>query len=279
MKDSKRLIAAYLKKPETWSTGRFSPDSTGQPAQNNDALLKEKLESFSLWGLISAGLLDGINPCAIATLVFLISFLAVRKRRRSEIVLIGLVYTATVYTTYLLMGIGALSIITGLIKSVIISKIIKWAVIAFALVVALLSLRDAIVYIRKGDARDMKVQLPKVLKLRIHKIISQNLVGTQLVFGTLIAGFLVTILEAVCTGQFYLPVLTAMAAKKDPKAVFYLMFYNFLFVLPLIIVMILAFFGMKWDKLAKTSQKSLAVLKVLLGVALLALCVYLYFTM
>jgi hypothetical protein len=279
MKSGRQMIALYLKDPAKWGTSKYSVDTSTLKRENRETLLKEKFDSFTLWGLVSAGLLDGINPCAIATLVFLVSFLSVRKRRRSEIIIVGMFYTVTVYLTYLFMGIGALGIITGLIKTPLISQCLKWGVIAFAFIVAVLSLRDAVVYVRKGDSKDMKVQLPKVLKLRIHKIISQNLSGTQLVIGAIIAGFLVTILEAVCTGQFYIPVLTAMAAKNDPGAWVYLLFYNFLFVFPLVVVMVLAVFGMKWEKLAKSSQRSLAVVKVLLGITLLALCVYLFFTM
>ncbi|MFW6253835.1 MAG: hypothetical protein ACOC41_02795, partial [Chitinivibrionales bacterium] len=44
----------------------------------------------------------------------------------------------------------------------------------------------------------------------------------------------------------------------------YLIFYNILFVLPLLVVMIMAYYGMTWDMLSKKMQNHLVLLKVLL---------------
>jgi thiol:disulfide interchange protein len=120
-------------------------------------------------------------------------------------------------------------------------------------------------------------QLPKALKLRIHKVISGQLSSRSLVIGAIVMGFLVTLLEAVCTGQVYLPTIVLMTRQEGLRLTgwLYLIFYNFLFVLPLLIVMVLAYFGMTWNTLAKTTQKHMTLLKVLLGLMLLGLAVFL----
>jgi hypothetical protein len=272
------LIRHYLANPEKWESLKVITLDSSEAASASD-VLKQKMDQFSLIGLVTAGLLDGVNPCAIATLIFLVSFLSLKKRKSGEILIIGLTFTAAVYITYLFMGLGALEIIHRVLRRAWIARVFKWGIILFAMTVAIISFKDAFAFKKSGKAKDVTLQLPKPVKILVHKIISQNLSGTQLFAGALIAGFLVTLLEAVCTGQFYIPVLTALASRMDPKAWMYLLFYNFLFVLPLLIVMILAYHGLKWEKLSALMQKNLPLLKILLGATLVALSGYLYLSM
>ena len=87
----------------------------------------------------------------------------------------------------------------------LISGLIRWSAVAFAGVIGVLSFRDAFMYKKTGKAEDITLQLPKALKKQIHGIIRSNISGTRFAGGAAIAGFLVTLLEAVCTGQVYLP--------------------------------------------------------------------------
>jgi cytochrome c biogenesis protein CcdA len=95
--------------------------------------------------------------------------------------------------------------------------------------------------------------------------------------GALITGFLVTLLEAVCTGQVYLPTIVLMTREEGLRAKgwAYLILYNILFVLPLLVIMVLAYFGLTWEKLAKKTQKHMVMLKTLLGFVLLLLALFL----
>jgi cytochrome c biogenesis protein CcdA len=241
--------------------------------------LKKKFGEFSFLSIFAAGIVDGINPCAIATMIFLVSFLATRQRSRREILAIGLCFTTAVFFTYLLLGIGAFRAITALEHYRWLSKAIRWSAVGLALIVGIISFVDAFRYKKSRKTQDIALQLPKAIKIRIHKIISGNLSGTQLVMGAIVTGFLVTLLEAVCTGQVYLPTIILMTRQEGLKFTgwMYLVFYNVLFVMPLLIVMVLAYFGMKWDRLAKTTQKHLSLMKVLLGIVLIALSAFLAF--
>jgi cytochrome c biogenesis protein CcdA len=235
-----------------------------------------RFSRYSFISILTAGIIDGINPCAIATMIFLISFLATQKRKRSEVLVIGLSFTATVFFTYLLMGIGAFKALSFLSNNTRVSTFIRWSAALLAAGVGIMSLRDAFVYRTTGKAADIKLQLPKPIKMRIHRIISGNLSGGKLVAGAIITGFLVTLLEAVCTGQVYLPTIILMTRQKGLrlKGWGYLILYNILFVLPLLIVMVLAFFGLKWDRLAKTTQRHMVAIKVSIGVLLCSLALF-----
>ena len=273
-KHAKGLIEHYLAHSEKWSDG----NADTEPLQADySQRLAEKFKSFSFVSILLAGVFDGINPCAIATMIFLVSFLATKKRTRKETLTIGLCFTGAVFFTYLLLGIGAFRVITALDHYRWLSKGIRWSAVGFAGIVGLLSFIDAFRYGRSGKTKDIKLQLPKAVKLRIHKVISGNLSGKQLATGAIVTGFLVTLLEAVCTGQVYLPTIVLMTRQQGLQFIgwLYLVFYNFLFVLPLLIVMLLAYYGMKWDKLAKTTQKHLVAIKICFGLVLIGLAVFL----
>lgn len=208
---------------------------------------------------------------------FLISFLATQKRKRSEILAIGVSFTLAVYVTYFLIGLGAFRLLTALGIYRWLSLTIKWSAVVVAGGLGLYSFRDAIVYARSGKAQDIKLQLPKAVKMRIHKVISGNLSSGSLILGSIVTGFLVTLLEAVCTGQVYLPTIILMTRDQSLKleGYLYLVFYNFLFVLPLLLIMVFAYYGLTWNQLSKATQKHMVIIKVLLGVVLAGLAAFL----
>jgi cytochrome c biogenesis protein CcdA len=273
-KHAHRMIEYRLMHPEKW----MKIDAVArQDSLSFAESLKKKFNEFSFLSIFAAGIIDGINPCAIATMIFLVSFLATRRRSRREILTIGLCFTIAVFFTYLLLGIGAFRAITALEHYRWLSKAIRWSAVGLALVVGIISFVDAFRYKKSRKTQDIALQLPKAVKILVHKVISGNLSGTQLVMGAIVTGFLVTLLEAVCTGQVYLPTIILMTKHEGLKLTgwLYLVFYNVLFVIPLLIVMVLAYFGMKWDRLAKTTQKHLSLMKVLLGIVLIALSAFL----
>ena len=269
-----RLIEYYLNNPQKWAV---ASENVHLETEKIAEKLAQRFKEYSFISILVAGLIDGVNPCAIATMIFLVSFLATKKRSRKEVLVIGMCFTGSVFITYLLLGIGAFRIITALDQYRWMSKVIRWSAVGFAGIVGTLSFADAFRFKKSKKTEDIKLQLPKVVKLRIHKVISGNLAGSQLATGAVITGFLVTLLEAVCTGQVYLPTIVLMTKQEGLRFTgwLYLIFYNFLFVVPLLIVMILAYYGMKWDKLAKTTQKNLVAIKIIFGIVLIGLAVFL----
>lgn len=71
-------------------------------------------------GLIpAAGLLDGVNPCAFATIIFLLSYLQVTRKTPREIAQIGIAYILGVFTAYFVIGLG-------LLKAAVMLTQIRW---------------------------------------------------------------------------------------------------------------------------------------------------------
>ena len=76
--------------------------------------IMERFRSFGVLTVAVAGLIDGLNPCAFATVVFFISYLAFIGRRGKEILVVGLAFTLGVFLTYLGVGFGFLKAVAAL---------------------------------------------------------------------------------------------------------------------------------------------------------------------
>ncbi len=244
--------------------------------------IQNRFESFGIFTIALAGLIDGINPCAFATIIFLISYLAILKRKGKEIIIIGAAYTTSVFITYFLVGILGLNIFTYLQSLKILSlfiKILFITVAALAFLFSFYSLYDFFL-VKKGKASDMKLQLPLKLKKKIHKNIREKAKTSNLIIGSIIIGFLVSLEELFCTGQVYLPTLIYMSkfAKYQNIAYLYLTLYNILFILPLVIVFLAYYKGISSVYLSKLMKKNLASIKLVMFALFLLLGMVLLIT-
>ena len=189
--------------------------------------------------------------------------LAYLKKSRREMIVVGAGFTLGMFTAYFLLGLGLL----GAVKTFSVSHGLSTglacgvAVLAFAL--AGWSLIDAVRYIRTGNAKTLSLGLPKKLKDRIHKIIRTGLTARGLVIGSLTVGFLVSILESLCTGQVYLPTIVFMTRAPGMRAaaVAYLLLYNVMFIMPLIGILAMTYFGLRSETLGNVLHKRLALAK------------------
>ncbi len=233
---------------------------------DGEGSIRNRFKSFSTLALMGAGLLDGINPCAFATIIFFISFLTFVGRGKREIIMVGIFYTLAVFATYLFLGIGIFKTIQAFSSYHLLNRIILYVMVVMVFILAGLSLYDLVVYLRTKRGQGIILQLPLSLKQRIHTVIRKNVKPGRLILGALVTGFLVTLFEAVCTGQVYLPTIVFVLKEPELKvnAVFYLVLYNLMFIVPLIIIFILAYFGISSRKLSEFSRKNLVVRKVLM---------------
>jgi hypothetical protein len=95
----------------------------------------------------------------------------------------------------------------------------------------------------------------------------------SLVVGGLVIGAAVTVMESICTGQVYVPtlVLVIKSGRSAATAVAYLLLYNVMFILPLVVVFDLTFFGLRTGTLLDWSKRNVVVSKILLGVFFLVM--------
>ena len=80
---------------QTQSESSCENDDIAPSVSKEDTL--NMFEQITFWAIIAAGLIDGVNPCAFAVIVFFVSFLAVYKYERKEVILVGSAYCLAVF--------------------------------------------------------------------------------------------------------------------------------------------------------------------------------------
>ena len=228
------------------------------------------------WGLVGlAGLVDGVNPCVLTTLLFLLSVWGVDRRWGLGI---GISYTLGVFVAYTLVGLG-------LLKAAALVQGVPWAgplleAITLLGLVALtgLSLYDAwLVY--KGRTKEIALKLPGFLDRAIRSVVRSQrglAIGLPASFGL---GALISLLEFVCTGQVYLPTLVYMNQTQGANALPLLLWYNLAFIAPLLAVFLAIHLGTGHRSLVQWAQKHLTTSKLLLALVFGLLTAFLTWNM
>jgi cytochrome c biogenesis protein CcdA len=251
--------------------------------------LVKRFLSFTPLAVISAGLIDGINPCAFTVIVFFISFLALQGYRKKELITIGLSFIFAVFLTYLLLGLGIFNFLYHLKGFWLITKIFNISIGIFSITLGILALYDFFKFKKTRETEGLILQLPKAVKNRIYSIIGLHYRKSKdkaqiskpnifrLVLSAFITGFLVSIFEAICTGQLYLPTISFVLKTTDLKlqALVLLLLYNIMFVVPLFIIFSLALLSTTSGQFAKFLKRHLASIKILMSIIFFGLGIYL----
>jgi cytochrome c biogenesis protein CcdA len=238
--------------------------------------VEERFSALGFSVVAGAGLLDGINPCAFATIIFLLSYLQIARRTPREIVAVGAAFILAVFLTYFAIGLGMAQALAKLSALRIAGTVLNYLLVAFALIIAVLSFRDAQLASR-GELGEMSLQLPALLKDQIRSAIRSGSKATHFVLAAFVIGIAISLLELACTGQVYLPTIQYMLKAGHGSAVRHLLLYNIAFIIPLIVVFALAFFGLRSEALIGFQKKHTSTVKVLTGLLFLSLAAFLLF--
>jgi cytochrome c biogenesis protein CcdA len=90
-----------------------------------------------------------------------------------------------------------------------------------------------------------------------------------------ISAVVVAFLEFSCTGQVYIPTIFFVSGLSDLKfrALWFLILYNIAFIIPLIVLFLLAAFGLSSEKLYGFMRRRTLFLKIATAIIFLALAV------
>jgi len=190
------------------------------------------LLDFNVWSLnftpiviTVAALLDSINPCAFSVLFLTIAFLLSLGHKRSRIVSVGLAYIGgifAVYTAIGLIGIWALQRVNPVPG--LMSKIGGTAIIIFG-IFGLLS--------EFFPNFPIKLKMPQFSHKYIGKFIEKATFPAAVILGLVVGIF-----EFPCTGGPYTFILGLLSDISNRNTgIFYLIYYNFIFILPLLVVL------------------------------------------
>jgi cytochrome c biogenesis protein CcdA/glutaredoxin-related protein len=243
----------------------------------DENIIIETFQSFSVFTIMAAGLIDGLNPCAFATLIFFISYLTTTKKSEKQILLIGISFILGVFITYLLLGIGIFRSLQTANETAWVSFIIYPIAGVVAFIFGTYSVYDY-TKIRKGETKEMVLKLPKKIKELVRWIIQKQV---NIKYFTVIAfftGMLISIFEFVCTGQVYLPTIIYIMGIPEYRgqAFGYLVLYNIMFIIPLILIFVAAFFGVTDKRLKEFLKKHIGLLKIVTAVMFFVLGIVMF---
>jgi cytochrome c biogenesis protein CcdA len=242
-----------------------------------DEVVRRKASGLTFSVVALGGLLDGFNPCAISTLIFFMSVLAVARAAPRTRLLVGISFISASFLVYMGLGLGFLYVFRQAPSFTTVKRVVETVLGLCMIPLALFSFRDAFRFRKSQRADDVTLQIPKAFKTRIHSLMRSRLGTGGSILSGLVTGAGVTVLESVCTGQSYVPVLMYMLKKDCSNFCVWLLLivYNLLFVLPLAVVFVCFHRGMQLTALIEWSKRNLVVVKILLGLFFSAMAVLL----
>lgn len=197
--------------------------------------MQQYLPQITLPTVLFAGLIDGINPCAFTVLLLFITAMLVTLQSGSQtaqevrmrMLGKGSIYIAAIFFTYLALGIGLLKSLDIFTREHLPAR-----------VGALLAILLGLWMVKDFFLPDwgLRLQAPG----RIGDIARAS--AKRATLPALIAGgFLIGLCTVPCSGAVYLGVLSLLAMQPTAAPGYgYLLLYNTVFILPLVVILIAA---------------------------------------
>lgn len=224
--------------------------------------------------LITAALADSINPCVFGVLIFLLGYMTTVFKSNVKMLIGGAIYLASVYLTYLLIGLGVLTLTftSGF------SSIFYWIAALIAIAAGLFEIKDFFFYGKwfslqmiPGGAARIRRYTTWIETLEVkHPWLSLSVAG--------LLGFVVVLFELPCTGAPYLAVLGLLSAGDFATGLPLLLLYNLIFILPLFVIIGMVYVGHASEKLESWRRKYRTWMRLGIGLFLIGLGIYMILT-
>ena len=174
--------------------------------------------------------------------MLLIATLLSLSKNRHRMLYVGTIYITAVFLTYLAAGFGLLFFI----QKMNIAEELSWIVGGLVVILGLLEIKDFFWY-----GKGISLRIPARRAEQIKKLVKNVSIP-----GSIVLGIFVAAVELPCTGGPYLAITTLLAKMGFSWSVFWLLaVYNFIFVLPLIVILFLAYFGVSTKKIHQWKKK------------------------
>lgn len=210
-----------------------------------------------------AALVDSINPCAISVLLLTIAFLFSLGRLRSRILKAGFSYILGIFLMYLLIGLGILQTLNIFGVPHFMAKFGATLLV----ILGVISLINEF-----WPSFPVKLGIPHSAHRKIAELMEKGSVPTAFILGAFVG-----LCEFPCTGGPYLVVLGLL---HDSQTYFlgfgYLVFYNLIFVLPLVALLLVASDGAVLAKVHEWRKTNMKGMRFWGGIAMILLGVLIF---
>ncbi|WP_048152789.1 cytochrome c biogenesis CcdA family protein [Methanolacinia paynteri] len=226
---------------------------TEEEYYQNESLGENMLTDLSI--IAAAGLLDGINPCAFAVLVFLLVSLMASGPGK-KVIISGLLYTSAVFIFYVLAGLGIMSIV-GFSGLSLYFSIFAGIV---AITAGLINITDAL---QKNP--EASLSIPASSKGVIGRFVAKATLPSSFLLGIIVGMF-----ELPCTGGIYLAIISLLSSEMTfYEGVPYLILYNLFFVVPLLLITFAVALGLSPKFVDSARIKYRNKLRLVMGIVLI----------
>ncbi|MEM2088948.1 MAG: cytochrome c biogenesis protein [Thermoproteota archaeon] len=209
----------------------------------------------SLASVVIAAFIDSLNPCAFATIILLLTYSVSTGSPKRMLVNCG-AFIMGVLISYLSAGIGLLY----LINIAPFRIFLRYLVGLVAIVFAALEFKEFLFY-----GKGLSLEQPGALSRIINRYSASMTIGA----GFLI-GMAVSMVELPCTGGIYITIIYILAKIGLTLEVFLLLLlYNLIFVLPLIVIILLVYFGRSVMEIDAWRIEKRRYMRLLAGILLL----------
>jgi len=216
-------------------------------------------------------LADSVNPCEIAILAMvLMTILIQNPDKRRRILTAGFAFISAVFIGYLVYGLIIIQFFTFFAEFLRQnSRYVYNGLAVIAMILGALNIKDFFTYKKGSFATEMPIFLRPKVKNIIDKITSAK--------GAFILGFVITLFLLPCTMGPYIVASGLLADLGTLGALPWLLYYNLVFVLPMIIIVFIVYSGFArvedvsgWkDRNVKILHLIAGILLFLIGLALL----------
>ncbi len=226
--------------------------------------------------IITAALIDSINPCELYILTVLLSLVFFRVGKR-EVLKVGLIYALGVFLSYICIGFG-------LIHLLVYSTIVRYVVVITGITVGLrtiinlafgsfgisVGLREIISSIFRKKFKRVPNAISTIFSSYLRRAASNPLTA-------LIIGILSGLLLSPCTSGPYFIALSLISSLQNPSmGLLLLLIYNLIFILPMVIIT-LGIYALRITTrdLKKISSQNHRILNLITGLLMIFLSIYL----
>ncbi len=177
--------------------------------------------------VVVSSLIDSINPCAFSVLIVTIAFLFSLGKLRSSILQIGSIYVLGIFLVYTLIGLGILQTLHIFDTPHFMAKVGASVLVALGLI----NITSEFV-----PAFPIKLRIPHAAHPRMAELMEKASLPSAFLLGGLVG-----LCEFPCTGGPYLMVLGLLHDQTTyAVGLGYLMLYNLIFVLPLVLILLVS---------------------------------------
>lgn len=218
---------------------------------------------LNLTRITSLALADSVNPCEIAVLaMILIAILIQNPEKRKKVLYGGLAFVSAVYIGYLFYGIIIIQFFkafAGVLREN--SLYVYRGLAILAMVLGALNIKDFFMYKPGSFATEMPIFMRPKVKRIIGEVTST--------WGAFLIGFIVTLFLLPCTMGPYIVASGILAELGTFGAIPWLLYYNLIFVLPMLIIVLLIYFGFtRVEDVSGWKERNIKRLHLIAGVLL-----------